>query len=142
METTRGAPILPILIAIAAGLVVLGSTGPWARIGIFTKDGADGDGMLSLIAGVIALVCAIILFTRRNAWLTLLSLVAFSGCLAIGIYDWKDVTTPSTSGQFTFEVEVGWGLVLMTLAAGCGTFFSLLRLVPRRNPSEAATAGS
>jgi hypothetical protein len=40
----------------AFAVVVVGSIGPWATLGVFSKAGTDGDGILTLIAALVVTV--------------------------------------------------------------------------------------
>jgi hypothetical protein len=97
-----------------AGAVV-GSIGPWVTLGVFSKAGTDGDGVLTLIA---ALLGAILVLSNRGEHTArigvgLLGLVI----VAFGIYDIAEV---SSSGIELFGEQispsVGWGLWAVTLS--------------------------
>ena len=46
--------------AVAFGIAVIGSIGPWATLGIFSKAGTDGDGVITLIAAMVGILVALI----------------------------------------------------------------------------------
>jgi hypothetical protein len=108
-----------------AGAVV-GSLGPWVTLGVFSKAGTDGDGILTLIA---ALVGAILVLSNRGKRTTrigvgLLGLVI----VAVGIYDIADV---SSSGIELFGEQigasVGWGLWAVTLSGAAAVICPFAR---------------
>jgi hypothetical protein len=92
---------------LSAAALAIGSLGPWATIGPFSKSGTSGDGILTLIAA------AIIAFAIAKARLTLVVVFAALS-LAVAIYDIADV---SSSGNDLFTASVGWGLIMVTAAA-------------------------
>jgi hypothetical protein len=102
----------------AFGAAVIGSIGPWATIGIFSKAGTDGDGVITLVLAIAGIVLALLL--RRGARIAV-GIVAVL-ILAIGIFDVADV---SSSGTKFFGADinpsVGWGLWVVTLAGAAAT---------------------
>lgn len=95
--------------------VVVGSIGPWATLGVFSKAGTDGDGILTIIA---ALVGAILVLSNRGKrtariGVGLLGLVI----VAVGIYDIADISSLGIElfGE-QLSPSVGWGLWAVTLS--------------------------
>lgn len=96
------------LLGVAAGVsVVVGSLGPWATFGPFTKSGTSGDGVLTLVIGLLVLT-AIGLGRMVPGVLVAGVIVA-----AIGVVDTIDVA--GAGGPLS--PSPGWG-VLLTAAAG------------------------
>lgn len=124
-----------ITLLVCSGLVCLGSVGPWATVAWATKNGLDGDGLVTLLLGgaVIAIAGSGLRkwSNRRAVGALLLSLAAF----AIGVYDWVDVAT-TEPGPLGLELEPGWGLVLTTIAAGVGSV-AAFRSTPGRSSKVA-----
>ena len=118
-----------IALLIAGGLVTIGSFGPWARVFIITVDGTDGDGALTLILGLIATVVALIALLRPSRRLRspITLFVCFGLSALIGVLDWSDLSRVAEDEE-RVAIEVGWGLVVMTLAAAAGAILSLSRL--------------
>jgi hypothetical protein len=121
----------------SALLLVIGSLGAWATFGPFSVAGTSGDGVITLIAGLVA---GVLIVLRRFTVVTLLAgLVA----VATAIYD---TATISDSGNEFFSASVGWGLILADLAAVSLIAWAVAELVARRRapqadePAEAAPA--
>jgi hypothetical protein len=131
---------------------MLGSISPWATLGAFiTKNGTDGggDGTVTLVVGVGALAASLFLIARRGKRLVLdgILFVLFGLTAAVGVYDWKDVTEP-VGGSSSFQIQVGWGLVVVTLMSLLGVALSLSAVVSgvagvvrtrRRRPTNAGS---
>lgn len=99
-----------LLGVLAAVALIGGSVGPWVVAGIFSVGGTHGDGLITLIAGVVALVPIVI---GRWPGLVLASaLVAAS----VAIYDLSRII-PITGSTELFSISLGWGLVLATVAS-------------------------
>lgn len=119
---------LPNLIAamIASVGVVIGSLGPWMTWMMFNRSNTDGDGMYTLVLGLIA--CAMLFvvlnfgrtMTKTAAMRRLAVLAMLSGGLAfvIGLIDAHEVTSRKVElfGQ-TIGAQVGWGLWLVLIAS-------------------------
>jgi hypothetical protein len=114
------------LAAIAVGLMVVGSLGPWARDIFVTDYGLDRDGALVIAAaGLAAIVLA--LHARRGRPARLPILAAALGALAIGVLasEFRDAVDD------TF-VEPAWGLY--AAAAGSALLVALsMSLLVRRS---------
>lgn len=91
-------------------MLALGSFGPWATLGPFSVSGLDNgrDGIITLI---IAIVAGVLICIRRGNPVTLLLGIAAAG---VGIYDTANV---SSAGNELFTPSVGWGLVMVDIAA-------------------------
>lgn len=110
--TTR----IPLALVILGGAIVLGSLGPWAKVGPFSKDGIEGDGVFTLLLGIATIAIAAVRWHRWNLKSAAGVAIAAGLCAVIGILDWIDVVRAKV-GPFGFEADPGWGLIMMTLAA-------------------------
>jgi len=119
-------PLAPMFAIGAAILVLVGSIGPWAKFFALTKSGTDGDGQLTLILSLIAGGCVLARILRRDRRTLLMGIAAacFAISAIVGIYDWYDVETALPENEFGFELEVGWGLVLVTIASIAGVILT------------------
>lgn len=99
--------------------IIIGSFLPWAEVGgFFSRAGTDGDGVLTLILGGIAL--ALVLIGK-----TPIKLYAAGGLIAlaaaIGIYDAIDISRiGGADDSFGIEVTVGSGLYLVIISSIAG----------------------
>lgn len=90
-------------------LMAVGSLLPWARSGIFTLAGTDGDGILTLVAGVIV---AAVGLSNQATWITGTGVIVLgAGSLWIA---WNTFSNLTEAGIDTGSV--GGGL-LVTLVA-------------------------
>lgn len=113
----------------SSALLLLGSVTPWATAGPFTKNGLDGDGVITL---VIALLVGGLIVARRFPRIALgLAVVS----LAITIIDTVDV---SGVGGGLFDVQVGWGLILALLASASLVAWGVVGL-RQRSPAPASS---
>jgi hypothetical protein len=126
------------LIAIAGAiLVIIGSLLPWATVdtpfGSVSKNGTEGDGVISLILGVFIILGALFRFNRpgNRPWIAFVFAVL---ALALGIFEYVDISSDasSISGGFV-DASVGIGVYVVILGAllGLASFM--------RNPSTAET---
>lgn len=112
----------PRVIALVAGVAVaIGSIGPWGTTFIGDASGTDSDGVITLILAVVA---AVLVMTRspESRWLLLATVLGIL-CAFTGI---ADIIEISASHQQVFSpdlrlVSTGWGIWLMTIAAGVFT---------------------
>jgi hypothetical protein len=94
-----------------AGLVV-GSMGPWAKVGALASvSGLDGsnDGWIVIVAAVIAAVGLYAHYGGGRGGATL-AMIGGGLALAITVYDWNDIDGRPI-------VQVGWGLNVAVLSA-------------------------
>lgn len=130
-------------LGLSALFVCIGSLGPWAKVLFITANGLDGDGWITLLAGLAALAGFAVYLRSQNrprpAWPLVLILVAGIVAGATGAYDWSRIQrvvsdSPSKDDPFNFSsaVSVGWGLVLVTLA-GFSLAFSVVAMFLRRH---------
>ena len=87
------------IIALAAGaIVILGSFLPWAKVLFFTLNGTDGDGVITLILGALA-VGGVLL---KKKWSILVAMLLFVVTAIIGIYDFAYAVKKSV------ETDISW----------------------------------
>lgn len=114
----------------SAVAVLVGSVGPWATFGPFTKNGLSGDGAITLALGLLVLVAVVV----RRAPLGVLVAGAFVAL--IGIVDTVDVT----AADQLLAPSPGWG-VLLTAAAGLSVVaWAVVQLARRRRIPAVAAA--
>jgi hypothetical protein len=119
---------LPNLIAalIASVAVVIGSLGPWMTFLVFSRGNVDGDGMFTLILGIVSAAALFALFNigrlrPKLGWMVGLAIAAIVAgviSLAVAVIDVFGVINRKTElfGQ-TVGPQVGWGLWLVLIAS-------------------------
>ncbi|MBA2642807.1 MAG: hypothetical protein H0U82_07775 [Actinobacteria bacterium] len=126
-----GYPLRLWWLGASAALMIVGSFGPWARALFISVSGTDGDGVVTLIGGIAAVIAAFLFArnpTRPRPWWPL-ALGVVVGIVGVGITAnvWWDLESSDSSDEtasedefFDFDtdalVTVSWGLI-MTLAA-------------------------
>ena len=135
----RGTPRLSVPRLVAAGapvLVVFGSTRTWARISgerfvgdavdVLSVNGTAGDGVATLLLGAVAGVLFLWRLVRPYAsgFLPGTAIVALMIVAVVGMLNWLDAAHMPGVDQhgkyFRTGVQAGWGLIVLTLAAGAG----------------------
>ena len=113
-------------IGVSALLICIGSVGPWAKVLFISANGLDGDGWITLIAGLAALAFFAVYVRSdrrpRPAWPLVLIFLAAGIAAAVGVYDWSEIQNVidddvSEDNPFAGSISVGWGLVLVTVAS-------------------------
>lgn len=104
-------------------MAVIGSIMPWATIssvfGTINKSGTEGDGIITLIIGIIVILCgAIALAIEKNDVVLVLSTLGSIGIIGIAILDIVDTSrrVAEISGEYV-KATVGGGLYI-TLVSG------------------------
>lgn len=148
----RPLALRPIFAALAALLVVVGSLGPWVRVLFFEVSGTDTDGVITLILGLIAGALLLVRIARpdERRWLLVIIAPCFLVSAAIGICDWVNLERVPDTGEenpLQISVQIGWGLVVMTISAMVGSLLALslilrppvgdLRPPPSQSPQPA-----
>jgi hypothetical protein len=132
---------------VSALLVCIGSFGPWAKVLFVSANGLDGDGWLTLIAGLAALgLFAVYVRADRRprpVWPLILILLAGAAAAAVGVSDWSEIegVVEGSTGEdnpLDVEVSVGWGLVLVTIA-GISLVLSAIAVIVRRGQEPGPT---
>ena len=111
--------------AVSAGLMVIGSFGPWARAFIVTVSGVDGDGWLVILAALAALVALYVGVNRPSFRRVSIVVCALAGAAGLGIvvYDGNNIFgDQSTGGEDDLFggvdlVTPGWGIWMAGLAS-------------------------
>ena len=110
---------------IAAVVVFIAAFLPWATADAViissTKTGIEGDGVITLVLGLVALPC--IVYAHWRSWVWLLPAIMGVAIAAIGIYDWAELTGLSSD---VATVSVGAGLVLTVVGGLVLTIMALL----------------
>lgn len=124
---------------VSAGLMIVGSFGPWSRAFIVTVSGVDGDGWLVILAAVAALVA--LYFGAKRPGLRRVSIIvcALAGAAGLGvvIYDGNDIFGNQSSGDEddlfggTDLVTPGWGIWMAGLASASLVLASIALYVRR-----------
>lgn len=111
------------IVVVGALVAIIGSLLPWARIeGSFlnaSKSGTQGDGVLTLIAGVIIIVMgALMLALEQSTFASVIAVLGGLGCAAVAVLDLVDLTG-RMSGLSTEYVTLKAGEgIYMVLVAG------------------------
>jgi hypothetical protein len=102
---------------ISAGLMAVGSFGPWAKALAVSVSGTDNsnDGWLVIGCAVIGVVLYLALKGRRSGcfW----ALLAGVGGAAVTIYDRSNIQDKINSSDVGSLLQVGWGLNLAMIAS-------------------------
>lgn len=134
----------PGTIAMLAGgaAIIGGSVAPWAQVsaGIFSRSigGMDGDGKLTLAAGVLIVILALVASASpgRGASVTVLLLGLVAG--GIAIYDTVNVADKAQQAENTSSLvtaNVGWGLYVVMGGAAIALVGALMRSGEKRTES-------
>jgi peptidoglycan/LPS O-acetylase OafA/YrhL len=93
-------------------LIVIGAFTPWARIGPFTTNGTEGDGVLTLL---LALGGSVLAFFDKRPRGMLIATSAAGLALVIGAVSFLDISA---------DVDVGYGLYMTIVGALIATLAS------------------
>lgn len=111
-----------LIASLAASVgIILGSIGPWASFMAFTKNGLEGDGIITLILGALSTVALFTLFSRGPVGGNVIRWVAPAVsviCLGIALYDIMNVSSHTADffGE-TIGIQIGWGLWLVAISS-------------------------
>ena len=123
----------PKFIALAGGIAIIaGSLMPWATVnaGLFSvsKTGTDGDGIITLIIGVLIVLAALIASEAPGARG---STIAGILCLIAGVVAVIDIADVSRlAGEFSnpiASISIGTGLYVVGVGAVIGLVGSFMR---------------
>lgn len=132
-------PLAGWLVTGGAAAVVVGAFLPWAKltaplVGTLSKPGTDGDGLITLIGGIIAGAVGVALLRGSNKRsLAIASLVVSAMVLAVAVYDVIDLSSFMADAPDLAAVSIGAGLWITILGAGAAVAGSVLWL--RRSTS-------
>ena len=132
-----------ILLCGGAAIVGVGAFLPWVKVsaGIFsvTKDGIEGDGVITLITALLVLLAVLTFIYANTPERTMLIGTTIGGIIitAVGVYDWieledKRAELEESSELLTFDVSVGAGLVLTVIGGVTLALVAASRLIAKR----------
>jgi hypothetical protein len=111
-----------IVVLAGAFLIIIGSFLPWAKVegGILSlsKNGTQGDGVLTLIVGIIVLVMGALMLTLESyGFAVILSVLGGLGCTAVAVIDLVDLSAriSGISGEY-LTVKAGEGIYIVLVA--------------------------
>jgi hypothetical protein len=130
-----GNPLPKYLWLGGAVAVIIGALLPWASVdtpfGSVSKNGTDGDGVITIVFGAAAAVLLIIRWNKARArGLTIGALVLSVLVGVIAVIDMVDVKSRFSDSPITVDASIGIGLwltLLGALVAVAGTVLSLVR---------------
>lgn len=96
----------------AVVLMVVGSIGPWFKIGGVTGDGLDRDGVITLILAIVAAALVGLARVRARAPTRIGLVVCAILALATCVYDIIDIL-----GTELLSPSLGWGIIVATLGS-------------------------
>jgi hypothetical protein len=127
-------------------LIVVGSLGPWAKVSLGflsqSVSGTNGDGIITLIAGIGVLVFSF-LAMRRPTSRVFIWFVLAGGLIALGIavYDGFDIQRVADSVDSSFvRASLGWGVVVCGIGGATAIAGVVVELERRRTSGRAARA--
>lgn len=120
----------PWVIAGSGAAVAVGSLLPWATLttafGNVSKNGTDGDGTITLIAGVVLAILGVAMRTNTEAALRWLVLLGAAGVGVVAGIDFADVQRVAGNANSDYaRISVGAGLYVVALGAA-GAFVGAL----------------
>jgi len=98
----------------AVAILVVGSIGPWATIGSFTKNGLDGDGIITLVLALVAGLTVLVSLARSRPSSRVVLGICGVLALATTVIDVIDVSGTEAG---SVSASVGWGLWLALAGA-------------------------
>jgi len=168
-------PVAAVLTVLGGLLVILGSFLTWFSVtadasalggGSATIDvkGMDGDGTITLIAGIVLVILGVVMFVMRGRNMTAVSIIALLGGVVAALVAIYDITTAKSNasdsvaqtiasqsgGQVSvdqarqvlqlvhFDISVGIGVILVAVAGVVGAIGGVLGI---RASRMAATPG-
>lgn len=105
---------------VCAALVMLGSIGPWVTNADGAASGTSGDGVLTLLLGVVATAFLFLHERTAAAKRRVLRVSAALAFLASAFVGGNIMNTIWTSDEEIIVVSVGWGLWIVVLASIVG----------------------
>lgn len=122
MPNSQRMPVLHVVIYASLFTALIGSFLPWARVLFITINGTDGDGMITAIASLVALVCFYSLnrTTGKTTALKAVSLIAAVIAAGIYVYDFVNISSLAEASDdefFDVSVTPQFGLIIGTAGA-------------------------
>lgn len=110
------------------GCAFIGSFLPWIKIGVFSKAGTDGDGMVTLVAAAIGAL--VLLFGGSGGrMLAVLAAIVVIGVIIVDLVDLSDRVEQFNRTQSLIRMEassaIGSGMLLTILGGGVALLASL-----------------
>lgn len=126
------------IVLLVSGIVVaIAALLPWATASSFgvsiTKNGTEGDGVLTLLLGIGIAVLGWMGGASRGRALSIGALVGAALVALIAIYDTADIARVAGESGFV-SVSVGIGLWITVLAGLVAVGFAIWQLATRRQP--------
>lgn len=119
-------------------LLIVGSLGafvgaflPWATLGVLSKAGTEGDGVITLVLAVLGGLLGFAGISKRRAGMLVGSLICAALITLVAIVDIADIGSVGDS-SFGLEPDVGSGLILTLVAGGLGIIGAILSLITHR----------
>lgn len=103
--------VLPL---VAVVILIAGSLGPWAKVAFLTKNGLDGDGVITLVLALVAGLAVLVSGVRSRPPSRVLLGICGVLALAVTVFDVIDVSG-TEAGRIS--VSVGWGLWVALLGS-------------------------
>lgn len=125
-----------IVVIVSGGVMVLGSLLPWAKastgFGSIDKAGTEGDGVLTLIAGLVFAAFGWAMLTNRETPLRVITTIGAVLAVLLLVYEFVDIDRIADDVDSEFvRVSTGMGLYVTLLGAvgvGVGAVQSWLGL--------------
>lgn len=119
---------LPNLIAaiIASVGIVVGSIGPWLTFMAVTRNAMDGDGIFTLILGIVSAAALFVVLNlgrgrAKKGWMVALGNVAVAAAIItflIAAYDAREVMSRKADlFGTTLSAQIGWGLWMVLISS-------------------------
>jgi hypothetical protein len=111
----RASSAPPVIAIAGVVLVVIGAFGTWASVSAdaigfdVSAGGLDGDGVITLILGLIAGAVAFVGMRAPATWQAIVLAIAAAVIVLIAIYDMTQVGD-AADGVSGIDVSIGWGL--------------------------------
>jgi hypothetical protein len=111
--------IAPAIVALCGGAAVfIGSFLPWAKLGFVSAAGTDGDGIFTIILGLVLAFLAGYELVRRRGQLYIAMVVVALVASGVALYELVHVATSTLDFLGTrLDVRIGEGLWLVAIGA-------------------------
>jgi hypothetical protein len=125
----------------ANALIVIGSLMPRASLGIFSADGISGEGVITLLAGLVAIGAVLIyaLTSWQPTFARVVTWLAVTVSLAVSIYDTIHIAREHIQFLGTsISPDIGTGLWLRLIASIAATVTLVVEMVQSQAPITAS----
>ncbi len=118
---------------IAGVLLIAGSLGPWVRLsgllgGTLSVAGTQGDGIITLVLGVLVIALAILGIMREPGRRLVCGVMLLAGLIALGVFAYDGRVMFDGAGETSGVISVGWGLWLIGVGAIAAIAFAAFLL--------------